>query len=120
MHPIAHPYRGGGLLALVIALLGATGCPAGESARCRDLCKSVVACVEALNQDKVVIDETECTITCTSLERDPEGKQRVDEYAACVRNADCTKRLSCNEAPGASVPAAAPDESPASHPAPAR
>lgn len=74
-----------------------TACPAGQSSRCRDLCQTVVACVESLDKSDVVIDETECTITCTSLERDPQGKNKVDEYALCLQNAkDCEARLSCN------------------------
>lgn len=86
----------------LIGSLASAGCPAGESARCRDLCQTVVACVESLNQDDVVIDETECTITCTSLERDPEGKATVDAYAACVTQAnDCPARLACKSAPPA-------------------
>ena len=87
-----------GLVALC-GLLALAGCPAGESARCRELCQRVVACVESQEKSEFVIDETECTITCTSLERDPEGRRRVDQYATCVREADgCAARLQCNEA----------------------
>ena len=93
------------------------GCPAGESARCRDLCQTVVTCIESLNQDEVVIDETECTITCTSLERDPEGKAKVDDYAACIRAAtDCSAQLACTSPPAANN--ATPGEN--SSPSPAK
>lgn len=101
-------HRTGAFVASALLLTLAAGCPAGESARCRDLCQHVVACVESLNQDDVVIDEAECTTTCTSLDRDPEGKATVDAYAACLRQAsDCAAKLACKSA-AATTPATTP------------
>lgn len=50
-----------------------------------------------MDKSDLVIDETECTITCTALERDPEGMRKVDEYESCLRDApDCAGRLECS------------------------
>lgn len=82
---------------LAVSLVWLAGCPAEQSERCRTLCKELVTCVEAV-ETKLVIDENECTTTCTSLERDPEGKALVDEYAACVRSrSTCEEQLTCNQ-----------------------
>ena len=87
-------------MAIVLACgISLAACPAGQSTRCRDLCQTVVACVESLDKNDVVIDETECTITCTALERDIEGRKKVDDYATCVREApNCEAKLDCQAA----------------------
>ena len=91
-----------------MGLVTSAGCPAGESERCRTLCKTVVACVDKLNEDSAVIDENECTVTCTSLDRDPEGKTQVDAYAECMSYAaDCQAKLACKSAPAPIAPPSA-------------
>ena len=83
--------------ALLLAAPLLLGCPAGESARCRELCQQVVTCVEWSGNNDLVIDETECTTTCTALERDPQGRKKIDDYADCVNRAgDCDDQLKCN------------------------
>jgi hypothetical protein len=83
-------------------LLGGTllcACPAEQSSRCRELCQSLVKCADDQEHVIMVIDENECTTTCTALERDPEGKKRVDQYALCADKAtDCAARLQCRQA----------------------
>lgn len=84
----------------LVGLVGLAGCPAEQSERCRQLCKDLVSCVEESNT-RLVIDGNECTTTCTSLERDPEGKALVDQYAACVRSRQgCEEQLTCNQLTG--------------------
>lgn len=73
------------------------GCPAPQSSRCKDVCRRMVMCIEALDRQDIAIDENECTATCTTLERDVEGKKRVEEHAQCVDKADndCEALLAC-------------------------
>ena len=80
-----------------IALFAITACPASQSSRCKKLCQRQIECIESLARDYVRIDKHECTSACTVLERDSEGKKRVDEFAACVDNAaNCEALLNCH------------------------
>jgi hypothetical protein len=90
-------------LGLLLAGASWLGCPAQQSERCRELCRDLTACVENQGTTELVIDEHECTSTCTALERDPEGKKRVGQYAECVAKSDddeCTARIACDKAIG--------------------
>lgn len=72
------------------------GCPASQSERCKQICKELAVCVETLERTDLAIDENECTSTCTALERDSQGKKRVDEQVACVHSAaSCEAKLAC-------------------------
>lgn len=81
----------------IMAVAWLAACPASQSSRCKELCHSMVKCIETLEATDVDIDETECTATCTALERDTEGKKLVDEHARCVASAgdDCEALLAC-------------------------
>ena len=80
--------------AVLLAILSA--CPASQSSRCKDICTELVTCIETRGRTDVAIDENECTSTCTALERDSEGKKRVDAHAECVRKAStCEAKLAC-------------------------
>jgi hypothetical protein len=80
--------------ALLVAALAA--CPAPQSSRCKEICQEQARCIEELGRTDIRIDQNECTSTCTALERDVEGKKRVDAHAACVEKAsDCDAKLAC-------------------------
>lgn len=90
-------------LGLLLACTSWLGCPAEQSERCRELCQDLATCVDSQGTTDLVIDEHECTSTCTALERDPEGKKQVDEYAQCMAKADgCSERIACDKAVGKS------------------
>jgi hypothetical protein len=79
----------GMLLALSLA------CSAPRSERCRDICDKEAMCAETLDRADFKFDKRECTEACTALERDDEGRVRVERHAKCVRNADCSQVYAC-------------------------
>jgi hypothetical protein len=85
-------------LLAAIALL-AVGCSQPRSQRCRDLCALEARCAEEQDENAKgqTFDEGECVAACTALERDNEGRARVDEHAACLTAAgtDCVKIRLC-------------------------
>jgi hypothetical protein len=83
-------------LASAMLLAALSACPASQSSRCMKICQEQVECIEKLGRTDIRIDQNECTSTCTALERDTEGKKRVDAHAACVDKAsDCDAKLAC-------------------------
>jgi hypothetical protein len=83
-------------IALAMLLAALSACPASQSSRCKEVCQQQVQCIEDLGRTDIRIDQNECTSTCTALERDAEGKKRVDAHAACVTKAsNCEDKLAC-------------------------
>ena len=72
-------------------------CAPTKSSRCKQLCQRQIECIETLARQDIHIDENECTTVCGDLERASEGKERVDEMAACLEKAgdDCKAVLEC-------------------------
>jgi len=74
---------------------GTAGCSAPKSARCKRVCKRESKCSESASA-KVKIDESECIVTCTALDRDDELREKVSRHIACVDKADnCEQVASC-------------------------
>lgn len=78
-----------------VLALGA--CATSKSSRCKQLCQRQIECIETLARKDIRIDENECTTVCGDLERASEGKERVDQLAACLETAgdDCQAVLEC-------------------------
>jgi hypothetical protein len=87
-------------LAAALAAAGAlAACSAPRSQRCRDICTREARCAEEQDEGAKgqTFDEGECVAACTALERDTEGRARVDEHDTCVKKAglDCPALLNC-------------------------
>lgn len=93
------------LLALWLIAI-ASGCTSERtSPECKEVCRKQARCVEeqrgetaagaAAEQNK--FDQAECIAACTSLQRDREGRKRVEQHVACVERVKdaCPALLAC-------------------------
>jgi hypothetical protein len=93
------------LTACIVAAL-ASGCTSERSSpECKEVCRKQARCVDKKSEaaaaagqnDQNRFDQTECIASCTSLQRDREGKRLVEQVRACVAGAgeDCDALLAC-------------------------
>lgn len=84
-------------LALLAFLVTVAGCSSSPSEECKQVCRREAECADEMNDPNLKIDQDECTTVCTALQRDPEGRQIVDEHVACVAAAgSCEDVLACS------------------------
>jgi hypothetical protein len=81
---------------IAIALALVVGCAESHSPRCKQVCEREAECIEQLGDERERLDKAECASQCTSLERDREGKELVDQHLECAAAAlTCAQLLAC-------------------------
>jgi len=84
-----------GVLLFGFAGTSLVACSAPKSARCKKVCKREARCSESA-RIKYKVDENECIVSCTSLDRDEEMRRQVSNHIACVEKADnCEQVAAC-------------------------
>lgn len=80
---------------LLFGLAATTTCSAPRSARCKKVCKREAACAETPGMTYKV-DESECVMACTALDRDEERRELVSAHITCVdKAANCEAVAAC-------------------------
>ncbi len=77
-------------------LLLTLACTQPRSARCKEVCKREVDCVDS-SKDKIPFDEKECVAACAVLEADvADNGAKVKNHVDCVaRQQTCTGVIDC-------------------------